>query len=269
MTLVAASISVTHCTTSRPAAESGPSADSRAIIEPPRSRLGNPPFYEVFGKRHYVLDSSAGYRKTGVASWYGEEFHGRSTSSGEPYDMFAHTAAHTTLPLPTWVEVTHLENGKQVIVKVNDRGPFLHDRIIDLSFGAAVALDMVTQGTAPVEVRVLGMPAVGDPAASAGEPSAGELAAIEAPAVTATADRSNHRIYLQAGAFARRESANRLAGVLEQAGYRQVAIDADSGGSRSLYRVRIGPFAGVDAVDAAIDKLVALGLEKPHLVIGP
>ena len=271
LTLVAVSVSVTHCTTPRPAAEPDAAADNRAIIEPPRSRLGNPPFYEVFGKRHYVLDSAAGYRKTGVASWYGEAFHGRATSSGEPYDMFAHTAAHTTLPLPTWVEVTHLENGKRVIVKVNDRGPFLHDRIIDLSFGAAVALDMVSQGTAPVEVRVLGAPAVGDPVPVADQrfASAGAGGDTQVPAATASVDRAAHRIYLQAGAFSRHDSADQLVGALENAGYRQVTIDADNGASPSLYRVRLGPFPDVSAVDAAIDGLVALGLEKPHLVIGP
>jgi rare lipoprotein A len=123
-----------------------------------RSDRGNPPFYDVLGKRYHVLPTSAGYRARGVASWYGPDFHGLATSSGEQYDMNGMTAAHTTLPLPTWVEVTNLENGKSVVVKVNDRGPFVDDRLIDLSYAAATQLDMVRNGTARVEVRAVAAP---------------------------------------------------------------------------------------------------------------
>ena len=251
-------------------------AVQQAILAPPRSALGNPPYYEVFGQRHYVLDSAQGYRRTGVASWYGEQFHGRSTSSGEPYDMFAHTAAHTTLPIPTWVEVTHLETGKQVIVKVNDRGPFVDNRIIDLSFGAAVVLDMVAEGTAPVEVRVLGVPASGEVLPYDGVPgtrqaSAGtERAATIMPVSLAAASvPPSQRIYLQAGAFSRQDSAAQFVDALHAAGFERIEIDADHGATPSLYRVRLGPFPHVDAADAAVDNLVAMGFEKPHLVIGP
>jgi rare lipoprotein A len=107
--------------------------DSSAIINPERGSRGNPPSYEVFGQRYFVMNSSEGYREHGIASWYGRDFHGRPTSSGEIYDMNLLTAAHKTLPLPTWVEVTNVSNGRRVIVKVNDRGPFVGDRIIDLS----------------------------------------------------------------------------------------------------------------------------------------
>lgn len=239
---VAVLISVTLWGCARhPAEPVGGSGTRQAVLEPARSERGNPPFYEVMGQRHYVLDSAAGYRMTGVASWYGEKFHGRETSSGEVYDMYGLTAAHTTLPLPTWVEVTHLENGRRVVVKINDRGPFLHNRIIDLSYGAAEALNMVSAGTAPVEVRVLGAPAV----------------------------RSTQRIYLQAGAFTRQDSATRLADMLTEAGFAQINIDADDMTSPNLYRVRLGPFKDVDAVDAAIASIIFLGLDKPHLVIGP
>ena len=129
-----------------------------AYSPPPRRDRGNPPFYDVLGKRYYVLESSEGYQAKGVASWYGGDFHGLSTSSGERYDMHAMTAAHTTLPIPTWVEVTNLGNGKRVIVKVNDRGPFVDSRLIDLSYAAATALDMIRAGTARVEVRAIGEP---------------------------------------------------------------------------------------------------------------
>src|SRR3954452_18446245 len=116
---------------------------------------GSPRSYEVLGKRYNVRASSEGYLERGTASWYGHPFDGRPTSSGEMYDMNGLTAAHPTLPIPTWVEVTNLKNGKRVVVKVNDRGPFIGKRLIDLSHGAATALDMVRDGTAQVEVRAL------------------------------------------------------------------------------------------------------------------
>jgi rare lipoprotein A len=121
----------------------------------PRSLYGNPPFYEVFGKRYYVMATSVNYLERGVASWYGPGFHKVRTSIGEPYDMYGMTAAHKTLPLPAYVRVTNLENGRSVVVRINDRGPFVGNRIIDLSYTAAAKLDMLRNGTAMVEVRAL------------------------------------------------------------------------------------------------------------------
>ena len=121
----------------------------------PRSRSGNPPFYQVFGKRYYVMASSVGYIERGVASWYGPGFHAERTSIGEPYDMYGMTAAHKTLSLPTYVRVTNLQNNRSVVVRVNDRGPFVGTRIIDLSYTAAAKLDMLRKGTAFVEVRAI------------------------------------------------------------------------------------------------------------------
>jgi rare lipoprotein A len=121
----------------------------------PRSLYGNPPFYEVFGKRYYVMATSVNYVERGVASWYGPGFHKVRTSMGEPYDMYGMTAAHKTLPLPAYVRVTNLENGRSVVVRINDRGPFVGNRIIDLSYTAAAKLDMLRNGTAMVEVRAL------------------------------------------------------------------------------------------------------------------
>ena len=109
----------------------------------------------MLGQRYYVQASSVGYRETGVASWYGPKFHGRSTSNGETYDMYAMTAAHKTLPLPTYAEVTNLNNGRSIIVKINDRGPFHENRIIDLSYTAAIKLDIVKKGTGLVEVKAI------------------------------------------------------------------------------------------------------------------
>lgn len=136
-----------------------PAARQPAPVAPgddaPRSKYGNPASYEVYGKTYHVLDTARGYRETGLASWYGEDFHGKRTSSGEPYNMHAMTAAHKTLPLPTYVRVTNLRNRREIIVRVNDRGPFVDDRIIDLSFAAATELDIVRSGTVEVEVTTV------------------------------------------------------------------------------------------------------------------
>lgn len=121
----------------------------------PASRSGNPDTYVVFGRRYRVKETSAGYREQGTASWYGWEFHGRKTSSGPPFNMFELTAAHKSLPLPTYVRVTNLDNGRSTVVKVTDRGPFVGTRLIDLSYAAAARLDMLDRGTAAVEVVAL------------------------------------------------------------------------------------------------------------------
>jgi rare lipoprotein A len=121
----------------------------------PLSKYGNMKSYRVFGKRYYTLRSSKNYDQIGVASWYGTQFHSHSTSSGEPYDMLAMTAAHKTLPLPTYVQVTNLKNKRSIIVKVNDRGPFESNRIIDLSYVAAKKLGMLGHGTTRVRVRAI------------------------------------------------------------------------------------------------------------------
>jgi rare lipoprotein A len=124
-----------------------------------KSRSGNPETYAIDGVTYRVMDTSEGYREEGIASWYGGYFHGRRTSSGDIYDMYLMTAAHKSLPLPTYVRVTNLANGRSVVLRVNDRGPFVGDRIIDLSFAAATKLGMAEQGTARVEVVALDPPA--------------------------------------------------------------------------------------------------------------
>lgn len=121
----------------------------------PLSKYGNPTSYTALGKRYYVLKSAAGFTETGLASWYGRQFDGERTSSGHPYDMFAMTAAHKRLPIPTWVRVTNLDNHKQVVVKINDRGPFHKGRIIDLSYVAARRLGIVAYGSAPVRIQTV------------------------------------------------------------------------------------------------------------------
>ena len=128
-----------------------------------KSRQGNPAFYDEFGVRYRVLQTSKDYVQRGIASWYGHPFHGRTTSTGETYDMYAMTAAHKTLPLPTYVRVTDLDTGNRVVVRVNDRGPFVEGRVIDLSYIAAVKLGIADRGTARVEVQALDPPAVDPP----------------------------------------------------------------------------------------------------------
>jgi rare lipoprotein A len=130
----------------------------------PLSRSGNPASYKVRGKRYFTKSTSAGHVERGLASWYGTQFHGRKTSSGERYNMYAMTAAHKTLPLPSYVRVTNMENGRSAVVKVNDRGPFHGPRVIDLSYSAAKKLGVIKKGTAMVEVRAI------DPARPASDP---------------------------------------------------------------------------------------------------
>jgi rare lipoprotein A len=157
----------------------------------PRSPYGNPPFYVVAGHRYAVLPTSNGFVERGVASWYGTEFHGLRTSTGEPYDMFAMTAAHKTLPLPCYARVTNLSNGRSVVVRINDRGPFVDNRIIDLSYSAASKLDMIRKGTAFVQVEVLTPAAPATTRLTAGgivpAVSAASIGVSSVPAVTASA----------------------------------------------------------------------------------
>lgn len=152
---------IAGCTTSPPQAPDDqppddrvPASDAVPTWEPP-SITGNPKSYVVFGKRYTVRATSKGYRQRGIASWYGPKFHGKRTSSGTPFNMYTMTAAHKSLPIPTYARVTHLSNGRSIVVKINDRGPFIDDRIIDLSYAAAKALDIIETGTAPVEVVAL------------------------------------------------------------------------------------------------------------------
>jgi rare lipoprotein A len=203
-----------------------------------------------------VLDSSDGFRERGIASWYGRDFHGRTTSSGEIYDMNAMTAAHKSLPIPTWVEVTNLNNGQRVIVKVNDRGPFIDGRIIDLSQRAAQEIGMIEAGTARVQVRALGAPAAG-PAASpqtvaqneppAPQRSRGFSLISDAQADTLGPDvRPFRPYYVQVGAFSDRGNALKLADQLKDEGFENSFVLTSGNGRDRLHRVRIGPVRADD-----------------------
>ncbi len=241
----------------------------------PRGRRGNPPFYEVFGKRYYVMSESDGWVERGTASWYGPGFHAASTSLGERYDMYAMTAAHKTLPIPCYAEVTNLRNGRKVVVRINDRGPFVGDRIIDLSYTAAAKLDMLLAGTAPVEVRVITpagagsaapptLPAAPPPAVL---PTAAVMPPPSAPAVTVVnAPSGAAPMFIQAGVFSDHENARRRVESLLAAGIELASLDEMPRTERTLHRVRVGPFASVEEFDLNMKRLRELGINDARLL---
>jgi rare lipoprotein A len=214
----------------------------------PLSAKGNSP-YVVFSRRYTPLRTAEGYRERGVASWYGKKFNGKRTSNGETYDMYAMSAAHKTLPLPSYVRVRNLRNGKSVIVRVNDRGPFLQNRLIDLSYAAASKLGIVATGTGLVEVE--GVTADSPPL----------LRVAESPPT------DNPRMYVQLGAFGKRENAERLRARLVQRHFTSARIYAESKDGSTLYRVRIGPLAGVEQTDEIIARAVKSGFPDAIIAI--
>jgi len=236
----------------------------------PRSRYGNGPVYEVLGKRYTVMPSSSGYRERGVASWYGKKFHGNLTSNREPYDMYAMTAAHKTLPLPTYVRVRNLRNDKSIIVRVNDRGPFVHNRIIDLSYAAAMKLDMIQDGTSLVEVTAISFdqPTGDRPVRRSAGGVPGPVAAEAAPTVgqAAPTGAAAHQVYVQVGAFGDRSNAERRLGALSLAGIRDAFVHEERAADRVLYRVRIGPIADVVQYDVLVEELEGIGITDPYLI---
>ncbi len=246
--------------------------DAVPRAEPP-SRYGNGPEYEVFGKRYRVMPSSEGYRERGVASWYGRKFHGRLTSSREPYDMYAMTAAHKSLPLPTYVRVRNLRNDKSVVVRVNDRGPFVHNRIIDLSYAAAMKLDMVEDGTSLVEVIAISFdePSGDRPTRSASPaPPREEPVDTGPPPEPEPAEGGDapvqHLVFVQVGAFGSRENAERRHAALRQRGIGNAFIYTDNAVVPPLYRVRIGPVVDGLQYDLIVEELEVLGIDDPYLV---
>jgi rare lipoprotein A len=214
----------------------------------PRSRYGNKSPYTVNGQTYRVLPSAAGYRERGIASYYGSKFNGYKTSDFETYDMYKFSAASKVLPLPSFARVTNLENGKSVIVRVNDRGPFVPNRVIDLSLAAAVRIGIWPKGTGLVEVQGI------DPSHPTAEP---------AP-LTAVTPRTGRQplLYVQVGAFADAANADRLAARLRGLKLGPVRVIPGNANGRTLQRVQIGPLPDVDTVDRTTAKLDALGL--PH-----
>jgi rare lipoprotein A len=220
----------------------------------PRSRYGNPESYMVYGKRYYTLPSSKGYSERGMASWYGTKFHGKRTSSGEPYDLYGMTAAHKTLPLPTYVEVTNLQNGRSVIVKVNDRGPFHDDRIIDLSYTAAAKLGILGHGTGRVEVKAIDTESV----------NTLQLAAATPETTTSTAAQA---LYLQVGAFSSQINAERLRNEILEQQIAEVRIVETTGTAGTFYKVQVGPLSDTSEADRVARELKPLGINESRSIV--
>lgn len=225
----------------------------------PRSKYGNSPSYVVRGKRYYVMQDSRNFVERGVASWYGKKFHGHRTSSGETYDMYKMTAAHKKLPLPTYVEVRHLQNNKSIIVRVNDRGPFHDNRVIDLSYAAAKKLGITTTGTGVVEIRAI------DPYEYHRNKQMARNPAPQTNSST-TASSNDYRLFLQVGAFVSRTNAEQLRNrLLTELGAHPIKTGYSE--EKNIYRVRIGPLTNVEQADQLATRIAKLGFTEPHIVI--
>jgi len=251
-------------------------ADQVPRVEP-LSKYGNPRSYIVFGKTYHTLPSSQGFVQRGIASWYGKKFHGKRTSSGETYDMYAMTAAHTQLPLPTYVQVTNLNNGKKVVLRVNDRGPFHGNRVIDLSYTAATKLDIVREGTGIVEVRALDPrnyrltqnKAVSDSGDADIKVESALVAESSAEIVIEATDISNQgpKIFVQVGAFGELKNASQLKNQLSGLNLGEVIISSIVKDAKQLHRVRIGPLATVKSADETAAELNTIGMSDHRVVV--
>lgn len=229
--------------------------------------------YTVNGRTYYPLTSAYGYDQTGIASWYGPNFNGGRTADGEWYDMHALSAAHPTLPLPTLVRVTNLENGRQVVVRVNDRGPFVKNRLIDLSYAAAKELGFERNGTTRVRVQALDgihdhshhfqtahRPIVPSPTAAKVETTSPHLPNRINPS------NQSGSMYVQLGAFALSSNAKRLSHKLS-GDYQDVGVYSIGSGTTRLYKVRIGPFQNVHEIERTVMSLESRGIQDAIVVI--
>ena len=219
-----------------------------------KSKLGNMKTYEVFGKRYYVLDSSDGFEQKGIASWYGPKFHGKKTSSGEVYDMYAMSAAHKTLPLPSYLEVKNLENGRKIIVRVNDRGPFHDNRVVDLSYTAAIKLDMIAKGTALVEIRAINPRTHrrgGGPIATRSRPQE---------------KRAPLDFYIQVGVFSDYGNAERL---LDRLSVLDAPVKAEATmlEGNVAFRVKIGPLNNIEVADDIVSRLALFDIYDHRILL--
>ena len=257
---------------------SGPPPDVDKLPEPvphwePRSPYGNKSPYTVLGHTYRVLSSAKGYDERGIASFYGNKFHGYKTSNLENYDMYKFSAAHKTLPLPSYARVTNLANGKSVIVRINDRGPFHANRLIDLSYAAAVKIGIWPKGTGLVEVRAIDPahpeetppPAavVNGQVASAAPATRGEPAAGAPVPVLG----SKPSIYLQVGAFSDASNAERLAQRLRAANLGNVQVIQAQSDGRTIRRVRVGPLPDAEQADVIARRIEAMGLPHPQVAV--
>lgn len=242
------------------------------------AKYGNMQSYRVFGKKYYVMKSAKNFQETGMASWYGMKWHKQRTSSGERYDILGMTAAHRTLPLPTYVQVTNLKNDRTIIVKVNDRGPFASNRIIDLSYVAAKKLGMVGHGTTQVAIKAI------DPQNISNLPNTTRTVTVKDEVIILSSNKQDEVLhaavhtpanryassgeaghYLQVGAFRNRVNAERLKQKLVAMVHSPVEITRPALASNSLYRVKIGPIKDFGAADDITRKLRAIGLSPERI----
>lgn len=222
-----------------------------------KSRYGNHSPYVVFGKTYHLADANKDFEQTGTASWYGKKFHGHTTSNMEIFDMYKLTAAHRTLPLPSYVEVTNLDNNKKVVVRVNDRGPFKSKRIIDLSWAAAKALDYDKKGLANVHIRLIQTPKV--------QPSA----KTQSPNQTVEY-KTNHSLeglkYLQIGAYSKKKKAIKVAQQISKIVLLPVHV-TNTVSSNPLYRVRIGPLSESENIIDIIQQIHRKGYTQTKMIV--
>ncbi|THB74225.1 MAG: septal ring lytic transglycosylase RlpA family protein [Gammaproteobacteria bacterium] len=262
------------------------------------SQYGNPESYEVFGKTYQLLPTNKDYTERGVASWYGKKFHGRRASSGDTYNMYAMTAAHKTLPIPVYAQVTNLENGRKVIVKINDRGPFVKNRLIDLSYAAATKLGVVEKGTAPVEVTTI-IPSAGfTPTIAANDTKAAKPATPKLPdtkllstkplplnpiapkpvaadttkpaeSIEQTSAKTPQDIeyFLQLGAFSDKINATRLIDRIKLHINETITINTVTSSSGVIHKVRLGPIESIERADLLTEKLEGFEIGTPRLII--
>lgn len=258
--------------------DAGPDGDfdSSKLVDPvpryePYSRGGNRSPYTVWGKSYTVMASAEGYRERGKASWYGAKFHGHRTSNGEVFNMYALSAAHRSLPLPSYVRVTNLDNGKSIIVRVNDRGPFHSGRIIDLSYAAAHKLGFSNRGTAHVEVEAIVVPPPGGkaPALVADRAVAAQAKPPSIPGIgQAAASDVPVALFVQVGAFSTAEAARQLSERVRSVTQAPVRVVSAEEGDR-WHRVRVGPFTDPAEAESHRQLIENQQLGRPIVVTRP
>lgn len=239
------------------------SAIPEVVPEPvERTLAGNRSPYTVLGKTYRVLPTEEGYSERGIASWYGEKFHGHKTSNGEIFDMYLASAAHKSLPIPSFLRVTNLDNNRSLIVRVNDRGPFHGDRLIDLSFAAAVKLGYADRGTARVQLDAITPTGIYSDIANSSKDSADDRLTGRLVASSQSGEQ-----YLQVGAFAELASAEDVAAQLRNLTVHPVFIrSVKTGANGVLHRVRVGPFSNQGDIAQTSERVVAANLGSPYTV---
>lgn len=252
--LLVISLVLGACTFGVPVGERDGAQPSAKRSTAKKSKLGNPSSYVVHGKRYYVLDSADGFVQRGIASWYGIKFHGRKTSSGETYNMHDMTAAHKTLPLPVYVHVKNLDNGRSAVVWVNDRGPFISGRIIDLSYAAAKKLGVKGPGTANVEISVVQKGQTRPSSVVRAIPLT-EQAAKDVP------------LFIQMGSFSSQVNASNMVRVLHAANESSARISQLQTDNGLFYRVRVGPLFDIDEANAIVKRLKGKGFQTARIVV--